>query len=49
MLLQMRLIMLAETRDFASHFRVSHGIFLIIMDAPKPVFSVCTHEGGCAY
>ena len=38
--------MLAETRDFASHFRVSHDIFMIIMEAAKPVFSVCTHDDG---
>ena len=37
-----------ETREFASHFRVSYDIFLFIMEAAKPVFSVCTH-GGCAY
>ena len=38
-----------ETRDFASHFRVSCDIFLSIMEATKPVFSVCTHDDGCAY
>ena len=39
-----------EVRDFASHFRVSYDIFLSIMEAAKPVFSVCTHDdGGCAY
>ena len=38
-----------EARDFASHFRVSYDIFLFIMEAVKPVFSVCTHDGGCAY
>ena len=38
-----------EARDFASHFRVSYDIFLSIMEAAKPVFSVCTHDGGCAY
>ena len=38
-----------EARDFASHFRVLWDIFLSIMEAPKPVFSVCTHDGGCAY
>ena len=47
MLLQMSLIMLAEKR--ASHFRVSYDIFMSIMGAAKPVFSVCTHDGGCAY
>ena len=38
-----------EARDFASHFRVSYDIFLSIMEAAKIVFSVCTHDGGCAY
>ncbi|CAM9173882.1 unnamed protein product, partial [Ascophyllum nodosum] len=38
-----------EARDFASHFRVSYCIFLSTMEAAKPVFSVCTHDGGCAY
>ena len=38
-----------KTRDFASHFRVSYDIFLFIMEAAKPVFSVCTDDGGCAY
>ena len=38
-----------EARDFASHFRVSYDIFLSIMEAAKPVFSVCTHDGGCTY
>ena len=39
-----------EAGDFASHFRVSYDIFLFIMEAAKPVFSVCTHDdGGCAY
>ena len=38
-----------EARDFASHFCVSYDIFLSIMEAAKPVFSVCTHNGGCAY
>ena len=38
-----------EARDFASHFCVSYDIFLSIMEAAKPVFSVCTHDGGCAY
>ena len=38
-----------EARDFASHFRVSYDIFLSIMESAKPVFSVCTHDGGCAY
>ena len=38
-----------QSRDFASHFRVSYDIFLSIMEAAKPVFSVCTHGGGCAY
>ena len=38
-----------EARDFASHFRVSYDIFLSMMEAAKPVFSVCTHDGGCAY
>ena len=39
-----------KARDFASHFRVSYDIFLFIMEAAKPVFSVCTHDdGGCAY
>ena len=28
------------------HFRVSYDIFLSIMEAAKPVFSVCTHDGG---
>ena len=38
-----------ETKDFASYcFRVSYDIFLFIMEAAKPVFSVCTHDGGCA-
>ena len=37
--------MLAEKRDFASHFRVSYDIFLFIMEAARPVFSVCTHDG----
>ena len=37
-----------EARDFASHFRVSYYIFLSIIEAAKPVFSVCTHDdGGC--
>ena len=35
-----------EARDFASHFRVSYYIFMSIMEAAKPVFSVCK---GCAY
>ena len=30
-----------EARDFASHFRVSYYIFLSIVEAAKPVFSVC--------
>ena len=34
-----------EARDFASHFRVSYDIFLSIMKAVKPAFSVCTHDG----
>ena len=39
-----------QARDFASPFRVSYDIFLSIMEAAKPVFSVvCTHDGGCAY
>ena len=38
-----------EARDFASPFRVSYDIFLSIMEAAKPVFSACTHHGGCAY
>ena len=38
-----------EARDYASHFRVSYDIFQFIMEAAKPVFSVCTHDGGCAY
>ena len=39
-----------EVRDFASHFRVSYDIFQSIMEAAKPVFSICTHDdGGCAY
>ena len=38
-----------EARDFASHFRVSYDIFLSIMEAAKPVFSICTHDGGCAH
>ena len=33
-----------EARDFASHFCVSYDIFLPIMEAAKPVFSVCTHD-----
>ena len=38
-----------EARDFATHFH-SYDMFLFIMEAAKPVFSVCTHEdGGCAY
>ena len=37
-----------EARDFASHLCVSYDIFLSIMEAAKPVFSVCTHDdGGC--
>ena len=35
-----------EARDFASHFRVSFDIFMF-METAKPVFSVCTHDGGC--
>ena len=39
-----------EARDFTSHFRVSYDIFLFIMEAAKPVFSVCTHDdAGCDY
>ena len=38
-----------EARDFASHFRVLYDISLFIMEAVKPVFPVCTHDGGCAY
>ena len=39
-----------EAREFASHFRVSYDIFLSIMEAAKPVFSVWTHDDdGCAY
>ena len=38
-----------EARDFASHFHVSYDIFMFVIEAPKPVFSVCTHDGGCAY
>ena len=38
-----------EARDFVSYFCVSYDIFLSIMEAVKPVFSVCTHDGGCAY
>ena len=38
-----------EARDFASYFRVSYDIFLSIMDAAKPMFSVCTHDGGYVY
>ena len=39
-----------EARDFASQIRVSYDIFLSIMEAAKPVFSVCIHDdGGCAY
>ena len=40
-----------EARDFASHFCVSYDIFLSIMEAAKPVFSIYTHDddGGCAY
>ena len=38
-----------EARDFASHFRVSCDIFMFIIEAAKPVFSVCTHDNGCAY
>ena len=38
-----------EARDFASHFCVWYDIFLSIMEEAKPVFSVCTHDGGCAY
>ena len=33
-----------EARDFASHFRVSYDIFMSIMEAAKPLFSVCTHH-----
>ena len=36
-------------RDFASHFRVSYNILLSITEAAKPVFSVYTHDGACAY
>ena len=35
-----------EARDFATHFRVSYYMFLSIMEAAKPVFSVCK---DCAY
>ena len=38
-----------EARDFAALFRVSYDIFLSTMEPAKPVFSVCTHGGGCAY
>ena len=38
-----------EARDFASRFRVPYDIFLSIVEAAKPVFSVCTQDGGCAY
>ena len=39
-----------EAREFASHFHVSCDIFMFIMEAAKPaVFSVCTHDGSCAY
>ena len=38
-----------QSRDFASYFRVSYDIFLSIREAAKPVFSVCTHDRGCAY
>ena len=37
-----------EAQDFAPYFRVSYDIFLS-MEAAKPVFSVCTHDGRCAY
>ena len=32
-----------EARDLTFHFRVSYDIFLSIMEAAKPVFSVSTH------
>ena len=38
-----------EARDFVSHFRISYYIFPSIVEAAKPVFSVCTHDGCCAY
>ena len=47
--LQKKLENLSAAPDFASHFRVSYDIYLSIMEAAKPVFSVCTHDGGCAY
>ena len=34
-----------EAQDFASFFRVSYDIFMFVMEAAKPVFSVCTHDG----
>ena len=46
---QINRVIIKEARDFASHFRVSYDIFLSIMEAAKPVFSVHTHDGGCAY
>ena len=38
-----------EARDFVSHYGVSYYIFMFVMEAAKPVFSVCTHDGGCPY
>ena len=34
-----------EARDFASYFCVSYDIFLSIVEATKPAFSACTHDG----
>ena len=44
--------MLAEKRETSPPifvFRTRYDIFLSIMEAVKPVFSVCTHDGGYAY
>ena len=42
-------IMLAEKRETSPPIFVFRMTFLFIMEATKPVFSVCTHDGGCAY
>ena len=42
--------MLAKKRETSPPiFFVSYDIFMSIIEAAKPVFSVCTHDGGCAY
>ena len=44
--------MLAEKRETSPPILClvpGYDIFLSIMEAAKPVFSVCTHDGGCAY